>query len=358
MDFRPFFNAKPVMTTGQLKDEIVKGGKTPEAARQLISRGHSRDGLWRSSALKLPGGERLIALKDDVGTRKFQHFAAEAISDRRPGMARLLRALSSRGALLMAEAAMLLGAPFAKRKRAPSFAEELSAASELGVLVDGRGTPFERVITGHNLGSDASVALGINLRSRHQTELALAKLVCTHFRRQGILSWGSVTIANATPGYVKFSDLPFCAIGYSWLKPLIRHGKKGKPTPTPMVFDVLARECNEDDVRGLLDRVSRAGFNTRVKLPILAFIAAPKFANSAWKQAKENGFVAANLNDMFGETAFQTIATVEQLLKGIAGNPQRVDEAEIDHLAMSLRGLKTHPFVADLRALRHREKIT
>jgi hypothetical protein len=229
--------------------------------------------------------------------------------------------------------------------------EELEAAEELGALVDGRGTSFERLISGYPRGCAQSVALGVNLRSRRQVEIALARIVVGHFRRQGLLSWGSVTVANVTPGYVAFNNLPFCATGYNWLKPLIREGKNGKPAPTPMVFDVRATTCSEDDVRSLLDRVARAGYNSRIRLPILASVAAPDFDSKGWQQARKNGFVAANLNDMFGHRALDAMVIVEEIFKGIVGNPERLDEGVIADLCASLEELKTNPVLVDLRSL-------
>jgi len=339
------------MTTGQLLDELVGRGSSRANARQIISRRYSQDGLWRSDKLQLPRRERLIAPKEEVGSPKFQSCAAALLSDCRPGIARLLRALSSRRAVLRSHAAMLVAAPLAKRKRVPSFAEELEALAELGVLLDGRDTSFERVLSGCLPGSDQSIALGISLQSRRQAEIALAKIVAAHLRRLGILSWGGVTVANPSPGYVPFNDLPFCATGYSWLKPLIRQGKSGKAAPTPMVFHVRATRCNQDDVSSLLDRVSRAGFNARTRLPILAFIAAPDFDSRAWNQAKKNGFLAANLNDLFGNMGLEAMVAVEEIMKGIVGNPERLDPNAISGLCTLLGELKANPILADLRSL-------
>jgi hypothetical protein len=83
----------------------------------------------------------------------------------------------------------------------------------------------------------------------------------------------------------------------------------------------------------------------------LGIIAAVDFEREAWNMAREAGLMAINLRQFFGESALEALVQIELLLKNVAGDPSRADDANYFNFAKILEELKTNPYVVDLRSI-------
>ena len=104
-------------------------------------------------------------------------------------------------------------------------------------------------------------------------------------------------------------------------------------------------------MEGFAARIERSGDNKTSRLKFLGVLAAPDFENAAWKRAKEEGFLVINLRQLFGEFAFEAIVLIQELLKSVCGDPAQAKDGGYEELRKMLEGLKTNPFIVDLKSL-------
>ncbi len=210
-------------------------------------------------------------------------------------------------------------------------------------------TRLERLELAH-LGDSRPLARAAYLRV--QSEIQLAAFVVTHFERQLVLSWRRTEMPDRRSGLVRFSDYPFTAWGWCWLRPLRRYDKAGKPKPALTVLDVFATDCELLDVESHLARIDRIRAVSERARDVLSIIAARRFAKDAWRRAQGAGLILVNLQQLFGNAALDLMAAVAPLLgpDEAMASPSDVDQ-NLQFLATSLPDLAGHPLVADLRSL-------
>ena len=343
-----------ILTSGQLAQRLVTTGLTADAARQVISRKND-SAVWRLP-FHLPRRARLFTRREYGKKDDFYDHLATVIAERRPGLARTIRALLTRRVLLKADAQRLLAAPARpKPSRTPTYDAEVSVLVDLGLcIIEGEKTALERLTIYSLVGTPESDRHARSERVRQIVTMRLTRILTDHFRKQAVVGWNSSTHPERETGTALFSDYAFSAFGYSWLDPLVRRTPGQKPKPTPVLFDVFSRECDVHDVGGLLHRLRHIGSNRNARMPLLGVIAAHTFTSEAWKVAKNGGLLAINLRQSYGKTALKTLARMERLL-GVAVSDDLFGKgaAEIDYdgLADDVEALHVHPYVAELRGL-------
>ena len=341
-----------ILTSGQLAQRLSTKGLTAAAARKVISRKND-PAVW-VLPFNLPRRARLFTRRESGQTDDFYARLATVISERRPGLARTIRALLTRRVLLKADAQRLLAAPSrSKTSRTPTYRAEASALVDLGLCrIEGEGTEFERLTIHSLFGTPDSERHARAERVRQVVTTRLTRILTDHFRKQAVVSWDGST--HPTAGIVLFSDYAFSAFGFSWLDPLVRRAVGQKPKPTPVLFDVFSRECDVYDVEGLLHRLRHVGSNRNARLPLLGVIAGHTFTSEAWQAAKKGGLLTINLRQSYGKAALKALARMERLL-GVAVSGDLFGEtaAELDYhgLATDVEALHVHPHVAELRGL-------
>ena len=341
-----------ILTSGQLAQRLATTGLTAAAARQVISRKND-PAVW-VLPFNLPRRARLFTRRESGKKDDFYDQLATVISERRPGLARTIRALLTRRVLLKADAQRLLAAPSrSKTSRTPTYHAEASALVDLELCrIEGEGTELERLTIYSLVGTLESDRHARAERVRQVVTMRLTRILTDHFRKQAVVSWDGSTHSKA--GTVLFSDYAFSAFGFSWLDPLVRRAVDQKPKPTPVLFDVFSRECDVYDVEGLLHRLRHIGSNRNARLPLLGVIAAHTFTSEAWQTAKKGGLLTINLRQSYGKTALKALARMERLL-GVAVSGDLFGEAaaelDYDGLAVDVEALYVHPYVAELRGL-------
>ncbi len=351
-----FIHKNEVLSSAALIDRIAEAGVSRDLARQWMSRASSTGGdVWRSERLVLPGGERLFACRSSLGTPPFLEQVATLLDEARPGTARAIRRLQSARIILRADAERLLATTIRNESRARflTYQDEVAALEELEAgLRDGRATPLDRVVHTSLAGEASSHAIALQAHGELVLQGHVTRILIDHFRRQGLISWSGHSLPESSGGHVDFNGFAFSACGYSYLKPMLRwKGGREKPKPTPVLFDVYARQCDQQDVSGFMQRLSRARGGPRGRLAILGILAAPRFDKPAWDLSKQNGFLVVNLEDMFGDVALRGMQNLRDLLSYVSGDPNRIEATGFDALAVTLQELSANPYVTALRSM-------
>ena len=251
------------------------------------------------------------------------------------------------------DAQRLLAAPLRPQLRKPAYDKEVSALVELGLCqIEEPTTLFDRFTVRSLVGTPESYQHARLGHARRFLNTRLTRMITEQFRKQNVISWNRVALADET-GTARFSDYVFSAVGYSWLTPFRRLTMGKPPQPTPVLFDVFSRECDVHDVEGFCHRLRRVANGRTTRIPLLGVIAAHTFTGDAWSVAKEQGLLAINLRQLYGETVLKTLARMEYLVSvEVAPLPgQQASATDCEELAVDLETLRAHPHVANLRAL-------
>ena len=342
-----------ILTSGELAARLTTTGLSAAAARQVISR--NNDPAVRVLPFRLPHRARLFTRRTSVQNESFYLRLADVMIKVRPGVARTIVALLKRRILPRADAHRLLAAPLTpKSSRTPTYDAEVKALTDLGLCyVEDSTMALERLTFNSIVGLPKSHQLARSERARQIVAMFFTRMITDQCRRQGVISWTGTTLPDGT-GAVMFNDHVFSAIGYSWLDPLMRRAVGQKPKPTPVLFDVYARECDVQDVLGFVHRLAHIGSNRNARMPVLGVLAAYAFSGDAWSVAKARGLLAINLRQSYGDAALAMLAKMEHLLHlADAGDWFGEHAAEIDYeeLANDVDVLRVHPYIAELRSL-------
>lgn len=353
-------NDDRVYTSSELIGKLNAEGFSTPNARKILSRESQKKSLWRSETLKLPRDERLFSRLGLVGTPSFFAQIGEKLrSTQRHGIARSVAALGTHKLLHRMDLLRLLAvtsstdAALSGSRQRLSFEEECRSLEELGAKIIQRGTALESVVapqavqTGEDLDSLAVIAL-----SRIRVETLLAKILTERFRKQNLISWNCIDIADFDKPYVVFNGQVFTAYGFSYLGPL-RRWKDGNRTPTscPVVIDCYHDMCSLPQVESLLQRIQRAAYRGRKQQPILGVIAARDFETEAWSKARQESLMTVSFRQLFGDEALNVMIQIEQLLCGICQSDPKNSQDQYNKVATLIEDLKVNPIVADLRAI-------
>ena len=320
-----------ILTSGELAARLTTTGLSAAAARQVISR--NNDPAVRVLPFRLPHRARLFTRRTSVQNESFYLRLADVMIKVRPGVARTIVALLKRRILPRADAHRLLAAPLTpKSSRTPTYDAEVKALTDLGLCyVEDSTMALERLTFNSIVGLPKSHQLARSERARQIVAMFFTRMITDQCRRQGVISWTGTTLPDGT-GAVMFNDHVFSAIGYSWLDPLMRRAVGQKPKPTPVLFDVYARECDVQDVLGFVHRLAHIGSNRNARMPVLGVLAAYAFSGDAWSVAKARGLLAINLRQSYGDAALAMLAKMEHLLHlADAGDWFGEHAAEIDY---------------------------
>src|ERR1700733_374034 len=349
-----FVGSGEIVTSRQLQDRLVAAGKTPVNARKIISRGHQDGRLWRSEKFRLPGNERLFALRDYWGTRDYCEKVAELITTtKRPGIARCLAAILLDDLLLPVKAQRLLASPVGQvsKARYPDYDAEVDAMTELGINAHHRGSSLE-FLSRRKLGNSTDVDRDFIRRlAQQRVEALLARVLVTHYRQQNLLTWHRYELADIETGFVHFNGQLFSAVGYSYAGALAVW-KEGKTVGCPVLFDVHAGRCHLHDAQAFAHRIERATHRGKGQQRVLGVIAAKGFSKEAFDCARRHRMLTIDLRQLFGEEALEVMILVEKLLGRLDTDPDTATSLrDLGQITSLLDQLKANPIVVTIRSL-------
>lgn len=353
MDIASIIGAREVVTSSVLVARLKGKGLSAAQARQRLSREAANgSGVWRSDKLALPHNKRLYARTSFVGHNQFFEAVATHLGTARPGLARCLVAAARRPVLLEYEvarlSASLLTAPVTAR--VPTLSKEMSALTEAGFRHHAPDTSLSRLVQ-QTAPPATTVGPAHKAAAKRAAETQITRILGEHYRRHNLISWNSLNVADYQAGVLPFNEVPFCGFAYSWARPMVAFRKGRPPRPTPVLFDVYARHCFDEDVAGFTKRLERAQHARKLNFPLLAVIGAYDFAPSAFEAARKEGMLVVNLRDFFGDVALNALAAMESVLVNVeAGTPIGVSDVDND-LAKKLVALQSHPLIVDIKGV-------
>lgn len=340
-----------VVTTSELQERLVAEGRAPANARQAISRAARSDpDLWRSERLQLPRGERLIARAEFAKTRAFYRAVGARLKVARPGLSRCLDLLASDGVINRVHAHRMSGAPVIDG-RSPSFVSEIAALAELGVTVGAAGLRHEYLSAADVLGTVDREQRALSALQSLRRDNLLARLVVDRLKKQNVLTWNGTDLPRGDKGYVTRNDQVFSATGFSYLAPLVRKNATGKFSPSLVLIDTFAGLCTLLDVQSFVARAHGATSRGQARQAFLGVIGARDFDEAAWKEARNQGLLAINFRQMFGDEALNAMAAAETILGSLGESQESTLSSGLVNFAEALESLKTNPVVADLCAI-------
>jgi len=347
-----------VCTSSELIRHLMSEGVGAVNARQIISRQSNTDGVWRSTHVRLEGGERLFAERSAVGSPVFFKNIGEKLKKTsRHGLARCVAALGTHQVLHRVNVIRLLAVSIGAESTAIGrlahlYENELAGLRELGARIIQPDTALESIVAPGGLDVadlDAFANLGAD-QLRYET--MLTRILGERLRRQNMLSWNRIDLPDAEKPYTLFNDQLFSAFGFSYLAPLVKwKDKSRKPTPCPVLIDCYHGVCTLAQVESFIQRVERATIRGKQRMPSLGIIAARDFDRDAWQTARHKALMTVSFRQMFGDEALDAMVQVEKLLNGLGHGTANDRQDCFKEMARLIEDLKTNPVITDLRSI-------
>ncbi len=320
-------------------------------ARQRMKReAESGNGVWRSKKLALPHNERIFAREDFVGKTQFITALKEHLQNARPGLARCIEAALRQDVIMEHNVARLTASMVTENRKAriPTVADEMAALAEVGFRHEAPNTTLSRLV---KKGGNPSTNLRPTNESLAQrvAESRITQILGEHFRRQSLISWSSLNVADAQNCAFEFNNFACSGFAFSFVRPLLKVRQGRSPAPTPVMFDVYARCCHQEDVEGFVERLERAQHSKKLPSPLLGVLAAYDLTKASLQVAKKAGLLAINLTDFFGKPALDALIVMESLLLQHEADVSKDTIAKADDLEKALHQLHSHPLIADIK---------
>ena len=260
-----------IVTSSELQKRLSALGMTGVGARQAISRAARADGeLWRSEALQLQRGERLIARAEFSRSPDFFRAVSERLRDARPGIWRLLDALATEGIVNGVHAHKLLAASVhqGQSRRSPTFAAEIAALAEIGIKVGDGGLQHEYLFSaGKESSPRERETKALSALDTLRRERIVSRLIVERLRQQNVISWNGAELPRGDQGFVTRNGQIFSATAFTFLAPMVRFNKaSAKMTPSLVLVDTYAGTCKYSTSRLFsLEQTLRPGAEKRGK---------------------------------------------------------------------------------------------
>ncbi|MCA9038259.1 MAG: hypothetical protein KDA91_24205 [Planctomycetaceae bacterium] len=325
---------------------------TNAAARQILTRGSKCGEIWRSETLKMSQNERLLARSRFVGSTDFlNEVKSVLLKNNRRGLLRCVELLQLRRLMNPVDAMRILAVTPEKKtgdkSRRPDFEQEVAALTEIGVVRWAEALVLRWTKENEKIQSEVNA-----LSQRLRQDAVLCRILCDTLTRQNILGWHQGEMPSIEKPYTLFSGQVFSAYSFSYLAPL-KYSKKGeaKPQPTPALIDCWGEVVSIHHIQSFQDRLLRVSEAASEKRRILPVFAAIGFSHEAWQLAKQSGYLVVNVSQLLGQTAIETISTIEALISKVSYVDGEEIESRASRIADMMDALKENPIVTSLRSI-------
>ena len=329
--------------TSDIAARLRENGKSPEAARQSVSR--LPPGVRVLHGIPFPKRARFIYLEQQFGTDQYWAALIKAIDTSSPAYAAALSALKTRGALvLLRHFDIVSGAPVRQKGQISSdtiLARLTSAKLVSTIEIDGIG----QCVTLADEESSAGFALP-GMRARMLTEGVLLDAIRQWAGRMNMASPKATKIRDEVPS-PQFGTFRFDLCGPSYLRPLART-RESKTDPGFLVADVLLNNETLDEaaVAPFLRKCATLSHLHKIR-PFLPMLIADSFTPEALRACRSRGIIATRPETLFGRDVAEALADLFKTLSNAAAmaaaNPDRVENlfkrlSAIEGSAGNLRG--------------------
>lgn len=338
--------------SSDLARELEATGLSPEAARKRISRGVA--GVNRLAGLVFPKGVRFFYLESDYNGERYWRALAEAAGKASPAYGAALAALEARGGIIpIDQFSIICGSPV--RQAGQISSENVLKRLEAVKLVrradlDGLGTCIMLGGNGFIGGVDVD-----GLRARLITENILLLAVRDWARKLGMASYDRIEVRGIDAALPRYGTFNWDLCGPSYLAPMVRYDKTGKPKPGFLVCDTVSGETIDERAIAAFIRKCKLSASLRNLPPVMPILIADRFTREAFRLGKSYGIVMATPYSLFGREVAIGLATLLTTLGKAAAiavsKPEVITElfdrlGQIEGAAGNLRGALFEMIVA------------
>ena len=329
--------------TNELCSKLECRGFAPDAARKQVSRANGK--VRRLDGFDFPKGVRFVYHESNFNSSKYWARLIREICRSSPAYGPALAAVIARGGIVPAKHFPIIsGSPTLQKKQIASAAvlERLIAAKVLKKIdVDGIGTCVAVDASGHLL--HAGLA---QLKARLITEDVLLLAVSDWARKLNLASYSKIALRNDEPPPV-YGTFQWDLSGPSYIRPMMRKQRGGKPKPGFLVCDVICGSAlNEDAVSAFVRKAKLLGHFTALG-PMMPFLIADGFSREAFRLGRSHGLILTTPEILFGREIAEALSSLLQTLIRAAEvavkRPEVITElfdkfSRIEGAAANLRG--------------------
>jgi len=327
--------------SSKVKERLVSGGLSEEAARQRISR--SRGKILRLTSIGLPKRESFLYLDSQYGSYEFWNSLVNSHTQSNSAYGIAMQSLMVRGGVIPKEFFKIIsGSPQKLKKHISSDSilkgliscklAKLEVDEEFGecVVVDAQGTLEYSEIS--------------SLKSKLIVEDIIINAVYDWARKIGFASYNAIRkrTLSSVPVYGQFG---WDITAPSYIFPLSGFENQ-KLTPGFIAIDVINSLVNSDEAKYF---IKKCQLNRSIKnmKPFIGMLVADRFSEGAFKLGKSSGLIFTTPEILFGSETAESIRKLSSTLENAAAiaakYPDKVISllnslSSIEGAAINLRG--------------------
>lgn len=322
----------PMLSTELTKRLISSYGVSPEAARKQVQRGC--DGMTRLSQIVFPHRARFIYLQKDFGSPYFFQALLSSLEQANNTYFYALEALIERGgAMPINHFLIACGAPISQKGHV-SAAQVIERLEKSGLLKRTEIPSLGECIVLMSAEQSLNFSNYSDLRARLLVENILLKAIKDWARNLGFVSYDLVKLRDDPNELPKVGTYHWDLSGPSYLFPLAKQSKTGKPSPGFVVCDVaLVPQLSKGAAAAFLKKCVTLRFLKKVGSCLQIFVA-ESFQKDAFNLLKQYGVVPATPESLFGKDVAESLLLLIEILTNTA--KAGVDAETLDTVFRSL----------------------
>lgn len=344
----------PMLSTELTRRLISSYGASPEAARKQVQRGC--DGMTRLSQIVFPHRARFIYLQKDFGSPYFFQALLTSLEQANSAYFFALGALIERGgAMPINHFLIACGAPISQKGHV-SAAQIIERLEKSGLLKRTEIPSLGECIVLMSAEQSLDFSNYSDVRARLLVENILLKAIKDWARNLGLVSYDLVKLRDDPDGLPKVGTYHWDLSGPSYLFPLAKQSKTGKPSPGFVVCDVaLVSQFSKGAAAAFLKKCVTLRFLKKVGSCLQVFVA-ESFQKDAFNLLKQYGVVPATPESLFGKDVAESLLLLIEILTNTvkAGvDAETLDTifrslSKVEGAAATLRGCLFEFFVAEI----------
>lgn len=344
----------PMLSTELTRRLISSYGVSPEAARKQVQRGC--DGMTRLSQIVFPHRARFIYLQKDFGSPYFFQALLTSLEQANSAYFFALGALIERGgAMPINHFLIACGAPISQKGHV-SAAQIIERLEKSGLLKRTEIPSLGECIVLMSAEQSLDFSNYSDVRARLLVENILLKAIKHWARNLGLVSYDLVKLRDDPDGLPKVGTYHWDLSGPSYLFPLAKQSKSGKPSPGFVVCDVaLVSQFSKDAAAAFLKKCVTLRFLKKVGNCLQIFVA-ESFQKDAFNLLKQYGVIPATPESLFGKDVAESLLLLIEILTNTvkAGvDAETLDTifrslSKVEGAAATLRGCLFEFFVAEI----------
>jgi hypothetical protein len=301
--------------SSEIARKLVALGCSPQVARQRISRGGSK--VRRLKGLVFPRNARFLYHDKHKGTEQYWTALSRDIREASPAYGPALAALQARdGVIPLEQFAIISGSPI--RQQGQVSSETVLQRLEAVHLIE--RSDMQGVGPVVTLRADGYLGQPNfqRLRARLVVEKMLLLALRDWARRLGIASYDKIEIRGEGDRLPTFGTFNWDLCGPSYMVPMVRRHKDGRPKPGFLVGDVIAGAAvDEHAIAAFIRKFSLSSYLKNLP-PFMPVMMADGYTQEAFNLGRSHGLMLATPKNLFGRDVAVGLATLLETLSKAA----------------------------------------